>query len=330
MNRGLRLAVFLAGAALFAFFVLAAGPRRLVTDAERTGWMIVPILLLYGVTYLLMAAAWRITLEHEPGRPSFWRIFVITVSGFSLDFLTPGINVGGEPFKVAALAPQMGKRRAGAAVILYQFVHTLGIVLATLAAIAVAMIVLPMPRSLLVLAFVSAVGLVLLAGLVFEASRRGVLARTFDLLARLPVLGRLMVRFARFRPALEAIDQQVSTFTLERKGAFTSAVVLEFVGRCLLLCEVFVILWTVGAPLSLAAAFGVDGFSSLIGNAIFFVPYELGTKEGALFLLTRIAGADPRLGVYASLVIRVRDMIWIAAGLLLIWAVGRRPEPQPS
>jgi len=330
VSRGLRLAVFLAGAALFAFFVFVAGPRRLVSDAGRTGWMIIPILLLYGVTYLLMAAAWRVTMADEPGRPGFWRIFVITVSGFSLDFLTPGINVGGEPFKVAALAPRMGRRRAGAAVILYQFVHTIGIVLATLTAIAAAMIVLPMPRGLLVLAFASAIGLVVLAGLVFEASRRGVLARTFDFLARLPVLGRLTVRLARFRPALEAIDQQVSTFTLERRGAFASAVLLEYVGRCLLLCEVYVILWTVGAPLSLVAAFGVDGFSSLIGNAIFFVPYELGTKEGALYLLTRIAGADPRLGVYASLVIRARDMIWIAAGLLLIWAVGRRPQPQPS
>jgi hypothetical protein len=170
----------------------------------------------------------------------------------------------------------MGRRRAGAAVILYQFVHTLGIVLATLTAIAIAMIVLPMPRGLLVLAFASAIGLVVLAGLVFEASRRGVLARTFDFLARLPVLGRLTVRLARFRPALEAIDQQVSTFTLERGGAFASAVLLEYVGRCLLLCEVYVILWTVGAPLSLVAAFGVDGFSSLIGNAIFFVPLRAG------------------------------------------------------
>jgi len=57
---------------------------------------------------------------------------------------------------------------------------------------------------------------------------------------------------------------------------------------------------------------------------LFFVPFELGAREGAFYLLFGLFGLDPQLGLYASIVSRVRDIVWIGAGLLLIWPAAVR------
>ena len=56
----------------------------------------------------------------------------------------------------------------------------------------------------------------------------------------------------------------------------------------------------------------------ILATAFFFVPYELGTKEGSLYALFDLAGLDPRAGVYTAIVSRARDIIWIAGGLGLL------------
>ena len=59
-------------------------------------------------------------------------------------------------------------------------------------------------------------------------------------------------------------------------------------------------------------------------TATFFVPFELGTKEGAHYLLFGLLGLDPALGVYTAMVSRARDLVWIAFGLSLVWFSGSR------
>ena len=46
--RRLQLALFLLGAAVFGYLIARIGVGRLVSDATRTGWMFIPIVLLYA------------------------------------------------------------------------------------------------------------------------------------------------------------------------------------------------------------------------------------------------------------------------------------------
>ena len=39
-------------------------------------------------------------------------------------------------------------------------------------------------------------------------------------------------------------------------------------------------------------------------------------------------GLDPALGVYTAIVARLRDVVWMGAGLALVWLAGRRAAPQ--
>src|SRR5947209_15140182 len=119
------------------------GARAAVAEAVRAGWMFVPILLLYGVVYLANAWAWWLIMADEPSRPPFRRVCGITVASFSLNFMTPMVNVGGEPFKIAAVAPWLGLRRAAGSVVLYQILHPLGMLLSFLTAVVLGALLLP-------------------------------------------------------------------------------------------------------------------------------------------------------------------------------------------
>ena len=114
-----------------------------IADAVRTGSLFVPIVLLYGVVCACNAGAWWLSMADEPSHPPFWRTYAITVAGFSLNFMTPMVNVGGEPFKIAAVAPWLGLRRAAGSVVIYQMLHTLGMLLSFLTAVVLGALLLP-------------------------------------------------------------------------------------------------------------------------------------------------------------------------------------------
>src|SRR3989475_12872127 len=88
-------------------------------------------------------------MADERSRPPFWRACGITVASFSLNFLTPMVNVGGEPFKIAAVAPWLGVRRAAGSVVLYQMLHTFGMLLSFLTAVVLGAVFLPSTPALL-------------------------------------------------------------------------------------------------------------------------------------------------------------------------------------
>src|SRR5207302_6222524 len=107
------------------------------------------------------AGAWRLTMSHAR-RPSFWRTFAVTISAGALNFLTPVVNAGGEPFRVAALAPWLGTRRAAGSVILHRMLHSFAYVLVWFTAIVLAFALLPRETPNAVLIVLGVVGLVLL------------------------------------------------------------------------------------------------------------------------------------------------------------------------
>src|SRR2546427_4168047 len=83
--------------------------------------------------------------------------------------MTPMVNVGGEPFKIAAVAPWLGLRRAAGSVVIYQILHTLGMLLSFLTAVVLGALLLPRnPAMLASLALpvvvLAGLGLLLLTG----------------------------------------------------------------------------------------------------------------------------------------------------------------------
>ena len=325
MSRTLRLALFVLGAVVFAYLVAQIGIGQLVSDAGRTGFMFVPIVLLYALVYACSARAWQLTMG-ESNRPSFWRTYAVTISANALNFLTPVVNAGGEPFRVAALAPWLGARRAAGSVILHRMLHSFAYVLVWFTAIVLAFALLPRETPNVVWIILAVAGLVLscILALFMSAHRRGVLERLLDWMGRVPLLRRLAARLEPKRLMLVALDQQITEFYHRQPRRFVQAMLLEYLSRCIFMVEIVLIVVSLGYRLDYLTAFTIGGLEALAGNLLFVVPFEVGAREGSYLALFSLFGMDPQLGLYTSIVSRVRDFAWIGVGLFLVVPVAER------
>ncbi|MBI4500025.1 MAG: flippase-like domain-containing protein [Gemmatimonadetes bacterium] len=331
MSSRLRALFLLAGAAGLGWLMSRTGLGRLAEDAARTGWMLIPILAVYGLSYICYAWAWQLIMADEPTRPSFSRLYAITVSAFALDFVTPMVNVGGEPFRVAAAAPWVGVRRAVGGVVVYKMLHALALALIWLAALLLAFLLLPGQPIVIASLLLATLLVVLLILLLMTLHRRGGLERLFQGVARVPVLGRLSARLEPHRETLSMLDRQIVEFYHRDPGRFYRALAIECLGRLAYLFEYYLIFRSVEVDVDLLQIIVIGGLASLMMTATFFVPFELGTKEGSHYLLFVLLGLDPALGVYTAVVSRARDLCWIALGLSLVWFSGSRtPVKEPA
>jgi uncharacterized protein (TIRG00374 family) len=323
MTRPIQIALFVVGAAVFGYLVSRIGVGQLATDALNTGFMFVPIVLLYGLVYACSAGAWQLTMG-DSHRPPYWRTYVVMIAAGALNFLTPVINAGGEPFRAAALTPWLGKRRAAGSVILHRMLNSLAYVLVLLTAVVLAFPLLPRDTPTIVLIVLAIAGVVLLAiiWLLVSAHRSGLLERVLDVLQRLPFIRRLATRIEPKRAMLVELDQQITEFYHRSPVKFVQAILLEYVGRSIFMLEILLIVSSLGFHLGYPRAFTIGGLEAIAGNVLFLIPFEIGAREGAYYVLFQVFGLDPQLGLYTSIVSRVRDCAWIAAGLLLVLVIG--------
>ena len=59
-------------------------------------------------------------------------------------------------------------------------------------------------------------------------------------------------------------------------------------------------------------------FTSLFANLLFFIPLQLGGREGGFLMSARGLALTASDGIFVALIIRIREIIWTAIGLLLI------------
>lgn len=333
MKRRTLVLCFLVGAAVLGYLIQRVGFTTLVTEARRTGPMFPVIFASYGLVYVCNTAAWRVILGSGDGTGptlSFWRAYALFTSGFALNFLTPMLNFGGEPFRVGGAGRIVGIRKAAGSVLIHNVLRTLSFMFGWVTALAIALVLLPASAgldALLVGAMLVSSALIVL---ILAGHRRDLLTRTLNLLQRIPLLRRLGHRLEDRRPALIEIDRQVSDFYDRTPRRFWQALGFEYLSRWVLALEYYLILVSLGQHVSFIVAFVITILGGLITNLLFFFPYEVGSKEGGLFLLFRLFGIPGRLGVVAGLVDRVRDMAWIALGLVLVWFARPRAASAPA
>jgi uncharacterized protein (TIRG00374 family) len=329
MTRRLRLLLLAGGLALFAYLLSRIGLAALAAEAAKTGWVFIPILLLYGVVYVCNTGAWMLIMAGEPRRPSFWRLYMVITSGFALNWVTPVVAVGGEPFKIAAVAPWLTTRRAAGSVVIHNGLRWLSFLLSWLTAVLLGFWMLPHDPLTVGLLLLTTLVTVTLTAVLLAAHRRGALARMLNALYRVPLCGRLARALEPRREFLEQMDQQIAQFYHEHPGHFARALILEYLSRAVYMGEYYLIALSIGLPMGYLQAYLVGGLASLIQNLLFFMPFEVGSKEGAHYLLFGMLGFDPQLGVYTAIVTRLRDLVWIGLGLLLVWSAGRNTATHP-
>ena len=165
------------------------------------------------------------------------------------------------------------------------------------------------------------IGAFCLLGIYFfsRGYKTGMAQQGIRILTHIPYVKRWARRFAESKSeTLEQIDSQIALLHRQHKRTFYSSLLLELGARVLQSVEIYLILKAFAADVSIVDSILILAFSSLFSNLIFFTPMQLGTREGGLALAVDGLHLTGALGVYTGLITRLRELVWIAIGILLI------------
>jgi hypothetical protein len=325
MNRKAQLLLFALGLAAFGVLIERAGPSRLVEDIKTSGWAVPAVIAVYGAVYVLNTIGWVLTMI-EPPRLAFGKALMVNIAAFSINYMTPFASIGGEPFKIVAASQWMGARNATASVLNYRLVHIQAHLFVFLTGTVLAFFVLPSGIVPIWTLALLAIVLVALLSLLIAAHREGVIERLFDLVNRIPLINRLTKRLEPRRAALIEVDRQLIELHRKSPARYYGALANEYVARVVSMLEFWIIARAMGHPVSFATAFLIGSFSSLIVNVFFFLPFNVGSKEGGLYFIFRAVGLPADIGVAAAVLSRIRELTWIGIGLLLVLAIRKKPD----
>ena len=318
----------------------------------HAGYWLIPILGIWLLVYGLNALAWQSIIKScsVPGvgedqqveKVSPWRIYRLTITGYALNYATPVGGLGGEPYRIMELSKNIGNQRATSSVILYAMMHffahfwlwfsSIFLYLALAAIDYVPMT--PVVGTLMG----AAIAFCLLAFYVFSKGyKHGLVVKLIRWIGKIPGLKGWSTRFqARHAEALQNIDKQIAALHKHDKHSFYYSLFMEYASRIVQSLEIMFMLLLFGIDcgggfqglfFTFLYSVLILSFTTLVANLIGFLPMQLGVQEGGFMLSIALIGMSTKLGsdvdsaalgIFVSIICRVREIIWIAIGMLLM------------
>ena len=296
----------------------------------RAGYWLVPIIGIWAVIYGINAWAWLVIIRDNV---SFLRIYRLTITGYALNYATPVGGLGGEPYRIMELSKDIGNQRAASSVILYAMMHVLAhftlwfstiFLYLALAAIG------DLPFTMATAAVLAIVAVFCLIAFYFLAKgyRHGLAFKMIRWLGHIPGLQGWSTRFLeRHTEALHNIDSQIASLHKQEKRAFYASLFLEYVARIVQSLEIMFMLLLfgidcggglTGLTLTFLHSVLILSFTTLLSNLIGFLPMQLGVQEGGFVISIAAMGLSAALGLFVSIICRVREIVWIIIGLALM------------
>ncbi|GAB2793601.1 lysylphosphatidylglycerol synthase transmembrane domain-containing protein [Rhabdobacter roseus] len=323
MGKKVYKAIFLAlGVGTLGVMIYSIGLANIWLNIQKTGVWFVPVIGSWLLIYVLNAFAFKAIIQ-EPDLPatqlSFGAVLRLTITGYAINYITPFVGLGGEPYRIMELKPKVGIHKASSSVLLYSLMHMFSHSLFWLASVGLILAFVPVSRLLLAgCAFMVLIS-VLLGTWFIRVYRKGFIVSTLTLLKKLPLVKAWAHGFAQEKEGtLHEIDNQIRILYADRKPRFYSSLILEFVARGVGCVEIYCTALAIGLKMSWVEALVISSASSLFANLVFFFPMQLGTREGGLALALRSIGLPAASGIFIGVVTRIREVFWIMVGLALM------------
>ncbi|HSL28421.1 MAG TPA: lysylphosphatidylglycerol synthase transmembrane domain-containing protein [Anaerolineales bacterium] len=310
-----RLLIYTALAALLYFALRNAPLTEIFTALGQLKIHQLGILfLLNALVIAAMTARWWVIVRAEnPGVP-FLPMIRYRLAVFGLSYFTPGPQVGGEPLQVLYLQRYHGVSfaRATAAVIVDKLLEFLANFILIGAGLAAALHIGLFSRTSLQFS----VSLIPLAAvLVWPAIHLALLYRGWYPLSSLLRTAGPLIGSPRWARLIIVSERMAASFTHRKPGALLIALLFSFAAWTGMALEYFLIASYLNASLS----FG-QTLAALTAALIAFLmplPGGLGALEASQVFALQAMGYAPALGISISLIMRGRDILNGAAGLLL-------------
>ncbi len=350
MSKKYQNAFFIFGLTVLVLMVSQLDFDQVRAGLAKTGYWFAAVVVLWAFLYLFNTSAWLVIINNtgkekcdgknvdcgdENGRKDivqnsesngqdrrrvgFWWLYGITVSGFALNYATPGGLMGGEPYRIMMLSPKIGTERASASVILYVMTHIFSHFWFWLFSCLLYVTIRTVTPFMAVLLLAVASFCLLAIWFFLKGYKKGIAMRCMNVLRHFPMICKWAVPFIeRHRTQLDTIDSQIAALHNQNRRSFISAVLLEFLCRVTSALEIYFVMLVLMPDASYLDSILILAFTSLFANMLFFMPLQLGGREGGFLMSAKGLALTANVGISVALIVRIRELIWTAIGLAMI------------
>ena len=303
----------------------------------HAGYWLIPIVGVWVLIYGINAWSWftiiKSKCDGDGEQVGFWRVYRLTITGYALNYATPVGGLGGEPYRIMELSKNISTQHATSSVILYAMMHFFAHFWFWFSSIFIYLGLAAVGDLPINTTIATVLGIIivfcLIAFLIFARGyRKGLVVKTIRWIGHIPGLKGWSQRFqAKHEEALHNIDIQIAALHAEDKHAFYKSLLLEYLSRIVQSSEVLFMLLLFGIDngggftglfITYLHSILIVSFTTLFANLIGFLPMQLGVQEGGFVLSIAALGLSAALGIFVSIICRVREIIWIAIGMLLM------------
>lgn len=325
---------FIFGVVVLVIMITQLNFAEVWQGLKHAGYWFFAVVILWAFLYIFNTSSWYLIIKGvcaqsagDPDQPKVnpkhpvslpW-LYKVTVSGFALNYATPGGLMGGEPYRIMELAPKIGTERASSSVILYAMTHIFSHFWFWL--LSAVIFVLTQRVTFALGIMLLAIGVFCILGIWFFMSgyRKGLANRIMNLFRHTPLIKRWAKPFVdKHRQQLDTVDQQIAALHKQNPHNFVGAVLLELACRFASATEILFVLLVLMPHVNYINCILILAFTSLFANLLFFIPLQLGGREGGFLMSSTALGISASAGIFLALIVRLRELLWVGIGLLLI------------
>jgi uncharacterized membrane protein YbhN (UPF0104 family) len=322
MKANYRNLFFFAGIAMLVVMLcsLDMSWNEIWTNACRAGYWLPFNIALWGIIYLMNAVSWQLIInDKEHTRVPLLHTYRLTISGYVLNYVTPLGLLGGEPYRVMELAPYVGRSKAASSVILYSMMHVFSHFWFWLLGVALFLVAYPVDWAMCIFLGVIASICLLVIYFFMRGYRNGLVVKVFEILSPIPYVNRWSRRFyEQHTEALQRVDEQIAALHAQRKSTFYMSLGLELLARIVSSLEIYVLMRLLTPEVTIVDSILIMAFSSLFSNLMFFMPMQIGAREGSIALVAERLHLTASYGLFTGILYRLRELCWSVIGLILI------------
>jgi uncharacterized protein (TIRG00374 family) len=303
------------GTALFTFITSHIGIGEIINSFKSFSF--IKFLFYFSVSLTIVVVVvlrWSIILRSQGYKISFFKLMLYRMAGYAVSYLTPSAHVGGE-FARAYLLKREGVpfSRGFTSIIIDKSLEiTSDIFFASVGAIII-LLTFNVSLQLKVLLTVVLSLLILLVVTFYHRMYYG--KGFFTTIFRILKLHK--IRFLmKYEKILEEVELHTKRFFNHNIRTLVSASIISCFLWVLMIIEYKLAILLLGYNAPLAVVFLS---LSMVGLAyIIPIPAALGVLEAGQFSIFTILGIQASIGVALGFLVRIRDLIWTFAGIIIL------------
>ena len=273
------------------FLVRRVGSDNILPKFATLGWGLALVIALGGVSHLVRAWAWRMTLTGSRGKTSLLRMLQIRIASEAAGQVGILGLVFGDGLRISAFDESISIDNRISSVILDRALFIATGTIVSGIGIPAALLVLSLTRALRLYAALFALALISLLFLLAVAmlKRWRVLSRPAEYLCR---LRGFRGRLETILPLIHSVETRLFEFHTSTPGAFWAALSLNLASHGMAVLEVYLVLWLLGVKIGFLGALIFESLTKVVNVAGTLNPGNIGTYEGGNVLIAGLFGLN--------------------------------------